>query len=94
MEELTSSTNFLGFISLPDLLVGAVESVVDETSVLAFFGWLSSFSSESAIELSSSSAFLFVAFPLLDAALDLNVLNIHILDDKEVFEVAQTLSSR
>ena len=76
MEEFrSSSTNFLGLISLPDLLVGAVESVEEVTSVLAFFGWLSVLSSVSAIEVSISSAFRFVAFPLLvDADRDLNIL--------------------
>ena len=76
MEEFrSSSTNFLGLISLPDLLVGAIESVDDDTSVLAFFGWLSPFSSESVIEVSSSSAFLFVAFPFPTVAdRDLNTI--------------------
>ena len=64
LEELrSSSTNFLGLISLPDLLVGAVWSVEGVISVLAFFGWLSVFSSVSVIEVSISSAFLFVPFP-------------------------------
>ena len=64
LEELrSSSTNFLGLISLPDLLVGAVGSVEGVISVLAFFGWLSVFSSVSVIEVSISSAFLFIAFP-------------------------------